>query len=100
MFASFKVIHEGLIINVTLNVTHITSLENIDPRNPDSGTLINLRDGRAWESPTPLFESVNYCDGIIKRFGNQILVSYIAEQMPIPRKKPRKKTTVKTVKKS
>jgi len=98
MFASFSVIHEGVIIYVTMNVTHITSLENVNPRNSDSGTLINMRDGRQWESDLPLEVVVSRVNSIIERFGNQILVNYIAEQMPLPKKKPVKKKTPKTVK--
>jgi len=98
MFASFSVIHEGIIIHVTLNVTHITSLELVNPRNPKSGTLIFLMDGRMWESNSPLDVVVNQVNKIVERFGNQILVSYLAEQMPPPKKKPVKKKTPKTVK--
>lgn len=84
MFIPFSVIHEGLIITVTLNVSHITSLESENPRNPDSGTLIFLRDGRMWESNQPLNDVVLKCNKAIERFGNQILVNYISENLPKP----------------
>jgi len=99
MFANFEVIDSNnYILTVTMNVTHITSLELINPRNPDSGTLINMRDGRQWESGELLCNVVNKVNDVIDRFGNQILVSYLAEQMPQPKKKPVKKRTYKTVK--
>lgn len=98
MFLSIPVISEGFIIHVDLNVIHITSLEKVNPRNPKSGSLIFLIDGRMWESELTTHEIRKQASVIIEQFGNQILVSYLAEQMPQPKKKPVKKTNSKTVK--
>lgn len=94
MFANFEVIDgNDHIITVSINVTHITSFELIIPRNPDSGCYLNMRDGRQWQTILGREDLLKKCNGVIERFGNQILVSYLAEQMPQPKKRATKKKT-------
>lgn len=96
MFANFEVIDDQRhIITVTLNVTHITSFELIIPRNPDSGCFLNMRDGRQWETVMGREDLLKKCNGIMDRFGNQILVSYLAENVIKPAKSPIKKAVKK-----
>lgn len=87
MFLGIPVVQDGSDYNVSVNVMHIISLEYVNPRNVDAGTLIFLRDGRAWESLLTIDIIQNRINKTVERYGNQILVSYVAEQLPEPRKK-------------
>lgn len=98
MFLRLPIIEDGFHKTVTVNVIHIISMEYVNHRNVDAGTFVFSKDSRYWESPLTIDVLQLKVDKIIERFGNQILVSYLAEQMPIPKKKPVKKTTSKTVK--
>jgi hypothetical protein len=95
MFLGIPVIQDGIDYNVSVNVMHIISLEYVNPRNVDAGTLIFLRDGRAWESTLTIDVIQTRINKTVERYGNQILVSYVAEQLPEPKKR---KSTSKTVK--
>ncbi len=98
MFLRLPIIEDGFHKTVTVNVIHIISMEYVNHRNVDAGTFVFSKDSRYWESPITIDVLQLKVDKIVERFGNQILVSYLAEQMLQPKKKPVKKTTSKTVK--
>jgi hypothetical protein len=99
MFLRLPIIQDDEHRAVTVNVTHIVSLEYVNSRNIDAGTIVYLKDSRYWESPITIDVLQLRIDKLIERFGNQILVTYLSDSLPKPtKKKAVKKTTAKTVK--
>ena len=90
MFLRIKVLVENEEISVPINVTHIISIEAVNPRNQESGSYIYTRDGRYFETVLPVYEVGLMVDEVTERYAGVIMVSFLGEYMELKEEKPKR----------
>jgi hypothetical protein len=63
-----------------LNVTHITRISFINPRNPDAGSKIHLRTGEILSTKRPFDELSQAVDEAWESAASLILSTFLSEQ--------------------